>query len=127
MLWSISVCQLFWGEGDFQRSIHIHFYKARSLIPFFLHILFGPMISGLPQERSEVTQSCPTLWDPMDCSPYQAPLSIGFSRQDCWSGLSFPSPGDLPDRGTEPRSPALQADALPSEPAGKARTAIGGS
>ena len=45
----------------------------------------------------------------------QAPLSIKFSRQEYWSGLPFPSPGDLPDPGIEPRSPALQADALPSE------------
>ena len=47
---------------------------------------------------------------------YQAPLSMGFSRQECWSGLPFPSPGDLPDPGIEPRSPSLQADALSSEP-----------
>ena len=40
---------------------------------------------------------------------------MGFSRQEYWSGLPFPSPGDLPDPGTEPRSPALQAGALPSE------------
>ena len=46
---------------------------------------------------------------------HQAPLSMGFSRQEYWSGLPFPSPGDLPDPGIEPRSPALQADALPSE------------
>ena len=45
--------------------------------------------------------------------------SMGFSRQECWSGLPFPSPGDLPDPGVEPRSPALQADALLSEPPGK--------
>ena len=50
---------------------------------------------------------------------YQTPLSMGFSRQACWSGLPFPSPGDLPDPGIEPRSPALQADTLPSEPPGK--------
>ena len=50
---------------------------------------------------------------------YQAPLSMGFSRQEYWSGLPFPSPGDLPHPGTEPRSPALQADALPSELQGK--------
>ena len=43
---------------------------------------------------------------------------MGFSRQECWSGLPFPSPGDLPDPGIGPRSPALQADALPSEPQG---------
>ena len=47
---------------------------------------------------------------------YQVPPSIGFSRQECWSGLPFPSPGDLPDTGIEPRSPTLQADTLPSEP-----------
>ena len=45
---------------------------------------------------------------------------MGFSRQEYWSGLPFPSPGDLPDPGIEPRSPALQADTLPSEPPGKA-------
>ena len=51
---------------------------------------------------------------------HQAPLSMGFSRQEYWSGLPFPSPGDLPNPGIEPRSPALQADALPSEPLDKA-------
>ena len=50
---------------------------------------------------------------------YQGPPSMGFSRQEYWSGLSFPSPEDLPDPGIEPRSPTLQADALPSEPPGK--------
>ena len=49
---------------------------------------------------------------------YKAPPSVGFSRQECWSGLPFPSPGDLPDPGIEPGSPALRADALPSEPPG---------
>ena len=47
---------------------------------------------------------------------YQAPPSMGFSRQEYWSGLPFPSPGDLPDPGIEPGSPAFQADALTSEP-----------
>ena len=49
----------------------------------------------------------------------QAPLSIEFSRQEYWSRLPFPSPGDLPNLGIEPRSPTLQADSLPSEPPGK--------
>ena len=48
----------------------------------------------------------------------QAPPSMGFSRQEYWNGLPFPSPGDLSDPGIEPRSPALQADALTSEPQG---------
>ena len=50
---------------------------------------------------------------------HQAPLSMGFSRQEYWSGLPFPSPGDLPDPRMEPRSLALQADSLPAEPQGK--------
>ena len=73
-----------------------------------------------------VIQSCPTLWDPIDYS-LQAPLSMEFSRQEYWSGLPFPSPGDLPDLGIEPSSPALQADSLPSEqpePPGKSTDEI---
>ena len=60
-----------------------------------------------------VAQSCATLCDPMDCS-CQASLSMGFSRQEYWSGLPLPSPRDLPDPDIEARSPALQADSLPS-------------
>ena len=50
---------------------------------------------------------------------HQAPPSMGFSRQEYWSGLPFPSPGDLPDPGIEPRYPALQTEVLTSEPPGK--------
>ena len=50
---------------------------------------------------------------------HQAPLSLEFSRQEYWSGLPFPSPQNLPDRAVEVRSPALQAEALPSDPPGK--------
>ena len=49
----------------------------------------------------------------------QPSLSVKFSRQKYWNGLPFPSPGDLPNPGIEPWSPALQADSLPSEPPGK--------
>ena len=49
----------------------------------------------------------------------QAPLSMRFSRQEHWNGLPFPSPGDLPDPGIKPKSPALQADSLPSDPPGE--------
>ena len=58
---------------------------------------------------------CVTLWT----VAYQTPPSMGFSRQEYWSGLPFPSPGDLPEPGIETKSPELQADALPSEPPGK--------
>ena len=50
---------------------------------------------------------------------YQAPPSMGFSKQEYWSGVPLPSPGDLPNPGIEPRSPALQEDSLLSEPPGK--------
>ena len=49
----------------------------------------------------------------------QVPLSMGFSRQEYWNGLPFPFPGDLPNPGIEPGSPALQADSLPTELHGK--------
>ena len=58
---------------------------------------------------------CATPWT----AAYQGPPSMRFSRQEYWSGLPFPSPGNLPDPGIEPRSPALEADALTSEPPGK--------
>ena len=61
------------------------------------------------------TQSCPTLCDPMDYIARQAPVSMGFSRQEYWSGLPFPSPGNPPKPGIEPRSTALQADSLPPQ------------
>ena len=75
-------------------------------------------------EWSEVTQLCPTLWTPWTVA-YQDPQSLGFPRQEYGSGLTFRSPGDLPDPGIEPRSPALQADALPSELPGRHRWVIG--
>ena len=53
---------------------------------------------------------------------HQAPPSMEFSREEYWSGLPFPPPGDLPDPGIKPGSPALQADALPSEPPGMQST-----
>ena len=61
-----------------------------------------------------VAKSCPTLGTPWTVAR-QAPLCMGFSRQEYWSGLPFPSPGDLPSPGIEPGSPALQADSLPTE------------
>ena len=65
-----------------------------------------------------VTQLCPTLCDPWPVAR-QAPLSMESPRQEYWSALPFPSPGNLSDRGTETTSPALQADSLLFEPPGK--------
>ena len=67
---------------------------------------------------TKVAQSCLTLCDPWTTA-HQAPPSMGFFRQEYWSGWPFPSPGDLPDPGIEPRFPALEADSLTSEPPGK--------
>ena len=60
-------------------------------------------------------QLCAVLWT----VAFQAPLSMGFSRQEYWSGLPFPPSGNLSDPGIKPGSPALQADSLPFEPPGK--------
>ena len=65
--------------------------------------------------KFSVMSDSATLWT----VARQAPLSMGFSKQEYWSGLPFPSPGHLPNPGIEPGSPALQADALSSEPLGK--------
>ena len=68
------------------------------------------------------TQSCPTLWDPMDYSP-QAPRPMGFSRQEHWHGLPFPPPGDLPNPGIKrmsPVSPVLAGGFFTIQPPGKA-------
>ena len=70
------------------------------------------------ESESEVAQLCRLFATPWTVA-HQAPLSMGFSRQDYWSGLPFPFPGDRPNPGIETRSPALQAEALTSEPPGK--------
>ena len=72
-----------------------------------------------------VSQSCPTLtpW----AVAHQALLSMGFPRQEYWSGLPSPTPGDVPNPELKPRSPAWQADSLPSEPLGKAMNTEVGS
>ena len=86
-----------------------------NFIPIFKWLL-GSLWSMKVKEKSlSRVQLFVTPWT----VAYQTPLSMGFSRQECWSGLPFPSPGDLPNPGINPRSPALQADALLSEPPGK--------
>ena len=68
------------------------------------------------ESESEVVSNCLRS---CGLAAHQAPPSMGFSGQEYWSGLPFPSPGDLPNPGIEPRSPMLRADSLPSEPPGK--------
>ena len=71
------------------------------------------------QNNKDKSLSCVRLFVTPWTGAYQAPLSMRFFRQEYWSGLPFPSPGDLPDPGIEPRCPALESDTLTSEPPGK--------
>ena len=68
-----------------------------------------------------IAKSCQTPLQSHGPVTLQAPPSMGFSRQEYWSGLPFPSPGDLPDPGIEPASPALEVDPSTTEPPGKAK------
>ena len=69
-----------------------------------------------PLEKDMATHSSILAWRIPWTVAFQAPLSMGFSREEYWSGWPLPSQGDLPNPGIEPSSPALQADSLPAEP-----------
>ena len=85
---------------------------------WFQQVTHGTLKLGNLVYECLVAQSCPMLCDPIDCS-LPAPLSMGgFSRQEYWSGLPCPPPGNLLNPGIEPRSPVLQTDSLPSESRG---------
>ena len=123
-------------------SLKGHGFECKLFLPripalgyyFFVHkrTLLQSILSGWDNQTSVcvcvcvrarmcaclVAQSCPTLATPQTVA-CQTPLSMGFSRQEHWSGQPFPFPGDLPDPGIKLGSPALQADSLPSEPPGK--------
>ena len=77
--------------------------------------LWYSIIAAWTDYESEVAQSCPTLCDPWTVA-HQAPPSMGFCKQEYWSGFPFLSPGDLPDPGIKPESPTLKAHALTSAP-----------
>ena len=86
---------------------------------------------GLPELRGVSVLRCQSLsCVQLFATPWtvghQALLSMGFSWQEYWSRLPFPTPGDLPDLGIEPESPALQADSIPTEPPGKPLCQLGG-
>ena len=91
-------------------------------VPYETDILNHSIVSEWVKSLSRVWLFA-TPWT----SAYQASPSMGFSRQEYWSGLPFPSPGDLPDPGIEPGSPTLEADALTSEPQGSPNHSISSS
>ena len=89
-------------------------------LPCFLpSFLLTSLLGNIWKVKVLVAQSFPTLTVIPWTVAHQAPLSMEFSRREYWSGLTFPSPGDLPDPRIEPSSPALQANSLPSESPGK--------
>ena len=81
-------------------------FSPSSPIPT-LHLPFLPFLFTQREKESEVTQSCPTLCDPMDCSLPGSSIHGIFQTRKYWSGLPFPSPGDLPNPGINPGSPTL--------------------
>ena len=87
-----------WILTTFRCKLHLqilHCHDSRLWVSFSVH-------------ACSVAQSCPTVCNPMDCSPpTRLLLSMEFSRQEYWSGVSFPPPGDLPNPGVGPASPAL--------------------
>ena len=83
-----------------------------------LFIVLNMFTKTGPQINFDIAQSSRLFATPWTAA-HQAPLSMKFSRQGYWRGLPFPSPGDLPNPGIEPRSPVLQADSLPTELQGK--------
>ena len=123
-----------WSIFFFQLSTHPPLLSLQWGIFFFLSFLtvpWGMQDLSFPtknQTHAPTVEVCVNvcvkslsrvrLFETLWTVARQAPLSMGFSRQEYWIGLPFPSPGDLPNPGIEPGSPALQADALSSEPPG---------
>ena len=107
------------GVREFRRVLYSPFnaqvWDWHPLLLLKIHDLTHYQVSWKKVKSLSRVQLFVTLWT----VAYQALLSMGFSRQEYWSGLLFPSPGDLSNPGIEPRSPALQADTLPPEPPGK--------
>ena len=98
-------------KGNFERlMITTSRLASFSFTHFHVCSTSSCMFHKKEKKESKVAQSCPTL-----CDAHQVPPSMEFSRQEYWSGLPFPSPGDLPDSGIKPRSPAFLSDALLSE------------
>ena len=90
-------------------------FNKRPTFLLYFGFFFNTLLILLSHADSFVT-----LWT----VAHQTPLPMEFSKQAYWSELPFPSPGDLPDQGIEPWSPALQADSLPSEPPEKPHISI---
>ena len=112
-----------------QTNLDLFLNKQWDSIPVLKTVIENTLIGHRPDIKSAQSDlisevkslSCVQLFATPWTVAHQAPPSMEFSRQQYWSGLPFPSPGYLPDPGIEPRSPALQADALLSEPPGRVK------
>ena len=114
------VCQASWTESTLKKESLYLIHKSHHSIPIRNKSIFVKQMNEIKLQCCDSKPpvkllSCVRLFATPWTVAYQAPPSTEFSRQEYWSGLPFPSPGDLPDPGIEPRSPALQADALLSE------------
>ena len=117
---------------SFHRNICNYIRFSKSSVMTFTTFIIKITINNQPipsgESLSEVKSlSRVRLFATPWTAAHQTPLSMGFSRQEYWSGLPFPSPGDLPDPGIKPRSPTLQADALTSEAPGKPKRVFKGT
>ena len=99
--------------------ILLHGYSVQRLDLFNMIAKMSTCTNTVHASSKEKSLSRVRLFVTLQTVAYHVPPSVGFSRQEYWSGLPFPSSGDLPKPGIKPRSPALQADALPSELPGK--------
>ena len=113
-LWGVPVLGFIFALLPCFLCVCVFFVALSLLIAFFCIELISSHLKVKVKLLSHVRLFA-TQWT----VAYQAPPSMGFSRQECWSGLPFPSPGDLPTPGIKPGFPSLQADALPSELPGK--------
>ena len=112
------------SQGHFMRFLRIFLRRAHWL-SIVVHLEYSSLywLSSFPVSLKSEVKVKSLSWARLFATPwtvaYQAPPSMGFSRQEYCSGVPFPSPGDLPNSGIEPGSPTFQADALTSEPPGK--------
>ena len=119
--------QFFGAQSSLWSDSHICTWLLYTDVSFFLNTLSRFIIAYLPKSvcllicncMHALSLSCVRLFATPWTASHKAPLSMRFSRQEYWIVLSCPPPGDLPNPGIEPRSPALQANSLPSEPPGK--------
>ena len=121
---SILAWEIPWTEepGGLQSTGHKELNSTEQLSLWL--VAHNPVHVGVFMISSVQSFSCVRLFTTSSTVAPQAPLSMGFSKQEYWNGLPFPSPGDLPDPGIEPGSPALQADSLLTELGAKPDTVL---